>query len=102
MYSIVKATTYDHCQHGLVMEFKQYKSGMYYFDVTKHIKYNTSSDVIYDYLPSYSFIQAVEENKSHYRTHNVKNAERDRAFKSRLQNYLKIFNQEISTNSGQH
>ena len=66
MYSKVKKAMYVHRQDRLFMGFKEYKSVLYYFGVDEHIKSNTSSEIIYNYLSFYSFIKTVEENKSRY------------------------------------
>ena len=80
MDSKVKTFIYVHRQGGLVMDFKQYKSGLYYFDVDEYLNSithnsNTSSEIIHNYLLSYSFIQTVEENTSQYTIYDVKNTE---------------------------
>ena len=66
MDSKVKTAIYVYRQDGLVVELKQFKLRLYYFDLAEHIKSNTSSEIIYNYLPSYSFIRTVEENKIRY------------------------------------
>ena len=57
---------YVHRRENLTMEFKEYTSGLYYFDVTEHVKYNNISEPIYNHLLFYFFIHMVEEDKSHF------------------------------------
>ena len=57
MDSGVKNSMLVHRSDGMIMEFKQYRSGLYYFDVAEQGKQsNISSDINYDYLPSFSLI----------------------------------------------
>ena len=61
MDSSVKKSMFVHREDGCVMEFKQYKTGLYYFDVAERGKRpSTSSDINYHYLPSFSLIQTVQ------------------------------------------
>ena len=55
MDSNVRKSMFVHRNDGVTMEFKQYKSGLYYFDVADQgEKYNTISEYNYDYLPFFS------------------------------------------------
>ena len=57
------------------MKLKQYKSDLYNFDVDKYVKPNTSSEIIYNCLPSHSFIKTIKENESKYIQREVMNDE---------------------------
>ena len=72
----VHTDIYMHHQDGLGMEFKQHISYLYYFGVDEHVHSNTSSDMFYNYLPLYSFIQTEKENKSRYKNCKVKTLRR--------------------------
>ena len=65
MDSSVKNTMYVP-KDRLIMIFKDYKSVLYLIDVAEQDKTNTSSDIDYSYLPSYSLLQIVEANKRKY------------------------------------
>ena len=85
MDSSVKNSMFVHREDGCIMEFKQFKSGLYYFDVSKHTHTsNFSSDSNYNYLPSFSLVQTVEDNKEKYTKREVKNAERARGLRRRI------------------
>ena len=57
MESSVGNSMFVHRKDGCIMEFKQFKSGLYYFDVSKHTHTsNFSSDSNYNYLPSFSLV----------------------------------------------
>ena len=85
MDSSNKNSIFVHREDGMVMEFKQYKFGIYYVDVTEQGKQsNTSSDINYNYYPSFSLIQTIEDNKSKYTKRKVRNAERARALMRKL------------------
>ena len=45
-----------YCKDGLVMEFKEYKSGLYFFDVTEQGNTNLNTETNYNYLPVYSLL----------------------------------------------
>ena len=57
MDSEVKSSMYVHRKDGLVMEFKQYRTGLYYFDVAEHMKKsNLSKETSYDYSELFSLV----------------------------------------------
>lgn len=77
IYSSVTKSMFVHLEDRFVMEFKQYKYGLYYFDVAEQGKQsNISSDINYNYLSSFSLIQTVEENKNINKKKKVKNAKK--------------------------
>ena len=85
MDSDVKKSMFVHREDGYVMEFKQYKSGLYYFDVAEQVgNSNHSSNMNYDYLPSFSLVQTVEENKSKYTRRELSNAEKARSLRRKI------------------
>ena len=60
-----------HATNGKLMKFTEYKSGLYYYDptTTKSTKKSVNS---------YSFIQTVEENKSHFTRREIEGADKAR------------------------
>ena len=75
---------YMHHKDGLIMELKEYKSCLIFFDVLEQGKTNPSSEINYNYLPLYSFLQTVDANKSKCIKRDVKNAESARTFMKQL------------------
>ena len=65
--SSVKNSMFVHREDGGIMEFNQFKSGLYYFDIAEQTTNSYfSSDINYNYLPSFSSVQTVEDNKEKY------------------------------------
>ena len=75
---------YVHRKDGLIIEFNEYKSGLYFYDVADQGKNITSSDINYNYLTSYSLLQTVEANKIKYTKREVKSAESARKLMKQL------------------
>ena len=74
---------YVHREDGLVMEFKQFRTGLYYFDVAEYVieqgrklKDNKQAGLLY--APSFTLVTTVEENIQHYTIRDVRNAEKAR------------------------
>jgi len=57
MDSSVKNSMFVHREDGYIMEFKQYQSGLLYFDVAEQeVNFNFSSEPCYEYLPSFALV----------------------------------------------
>jgi hypothetical protein len=76
MDSAARKSMFVHRHDGVIMEFKKYKSGLYYFDLAEECEEsNTISKYNYDYLPSFSLLHTVDGNKSKYTKREVRDAE---------------------------
>ena len=73
MDSQVKRSMFVHREDGYVMEFREFRSGLYYFDVAEHggsggggysntVTSKNSSNNSYNYFPYLSLVQTVAAN----------------------------------------
>ena len=85
MDSEFKNSIFVHRQDGLIMEFKEFKPGLYFFDLTEQKNNtNTTSDINYTYLPSYSLFQTAEDNKSSFTKREVSDVAKVRVLMQKL------------------
>ena len=95
MDSQVKRSMFVHREDGYVMEFREFRSGLYYFDVAEHggsggggysntVTSKNSSNNSYNYFPYLSLVQTVAANEDRYTRREVRDAERARSLRMKL------------------
>jgi hypothetical protein len=76
----VEAATHVHRKDATVMTFKEYKSGLYYYNAGP--KHSNTSDV-------YLFLNTVAENKGNYTRREIEGANRARALYKKINDFPK-------------
>jgi hypothetical protein len=74
----VKAALLVHRQDGSIMKFKEFRTGLYYFDAS--IKRNLTSTSI----TGYCFVQTVQQNKSMFHQREIEGADKARDLYAKL------------------
>jgi hypothetical protein len=74
MDTAVEAAIHVYKKDGTIMSFKEYKNGLYFYDVTDPTSRNYSTEI-----SAFTFIYSVETNKKDFHCREIEGADQARA-----------------------